>query len=379
MNYIGEIQKDSEILLELLTKDEHNQTICADFPPTATIEHYSRNGVIEVDSVTLETMTDGSKHVKLLQIPSHWESGNYIITYKVRVNAQEYTTQEMFQLSEMEGFVQSYELSNPIQEKAILESEQDLVTVEEGYIMPSEFQIPSTISVSGKRLTITLSGTIKYNYTYRVVLDKAIASSDGLSLGSIKTLTYTSAYKPLFATPLEVQSVLRSIYQYFTPHDIYSAIRDAGQKAMTLLGNVADANNSRYRDMRSTDTALFPTQKYVMYEAARSLMVKLMVRILNGSSSDDGDDGMMTSSGGKIQLGDFMVEDKSSSSSGISGSSETTEESPLKKLQTLIASTEKELKFWLDNMMGITKRGYAKPVSSSFRTAAGSPGSRGFE
>lgn len=390
MNYIGEFSKNSTILLELLTKDEENQPIPTDFQPTATIEHYDRNGLREVDNVTLETMGDG-RHTKVYAIPIEFVYGDYIITYKVTIDGVQYTTQEKFYLSRTEDLVQesnqlSYEMLDlmktlstvPVEE----EEEEEQATTADGYIMPPEFAtaLSKPPEVVNNQIIFTLSSDMKYNHTYRVVLDKEIRSISGKRLGQIKTITFTSEYKPLFATPLEVQGVLRSLYKYFTPHDVYSAIRDAGEKAMTLLGNVADANNSRYRDMRETATELFPTQKYVQYEAAKTLMTNLMIRILNGADSEEAEigTGMMNETKGSVTLGDFSVTDNSSSTSGIGGDSGTEEETPLKKLQTLIAANDKELKFWMDSMLGRNRRGYASPVSGSFRTAGGTVTGRDF-
>jgi hypothetical protein len=393
MNYIGEFSKNSTILLELLTKDEENQPIPTDFQPTATIEHYDRNGLQEVDNVKLETMGDG-RHTSVYSIPVEFKYGDYIITYKVSIDGVQYTTQEKFYLSRTEDLVQetnqmSYEMMDliktlstppPIEE----EEEEEPATTADGYIMPPEFAIAlaKEPEVVNNKIIFTLRDNLKYNHTYRIVLDKEIRNADRTKrLGQVKTVTFTSEYKPLFATPLEVQSVLRSIYKYFTPHDVYGAIRDAGEKAMTLLGMVADPNNSRYREMRETATELFPTQKYVLYEASRILMTNLMVRILNGADAEEieAGTGMINETKGAITLGDFSVTDNSSSSSGIGGGEGgTKEETPLRKLQTMLAVNEKEIKFWMDSMMGRNRRGYASPVSGSFRTAGGSPEGRDF-
>lgn len=388
MNYIGEFQKDSTILLELLTKDEENQPITTDNPPTAVIEQYDRNGIVQVDNVKLETMGDGSRHTKVYEIPVNWKYGDYLITYFVTIDGVEYTTQEKFYLSRTEELVQEnnelgYEILDRLKSGVTgnqEEVDEDVISDASNYLMPPDFQSNSTVEVVDNRLIITLSDDILYNHTYRVVLDKGIRSVTGKRLGDTKTATFTSEYKPLFATPLEVQFTLRSIYKYFSPHDIYGAIRDAGQKALQLKGSVADANNSRYRDMRTTDTTLFPTQKYVLYEASRLLMANLMIRILNGADNDEieAGSGMINESGGSITLGDFSVSDKSASSTGIGGTYVDKEESPLKKLQALMAENEKELKFWMDSMLGRNRRGYAKPISGSFRTDAGSPEGRDF-
>lgn len=386
MNYIGEFQKDSTILLELLTKDEENQPIPTDFPPTATIEHYDRNGLQEVDNVTLETMGDGSRHTKTYQIPLDWKYGDYIVTYHVSIEEVEYTTQEKFYISRTEELVQEnnqvgyeiLELMKAYNPEPMEPEEEEVVSSAEGYIAPPDFQVSSDVKVVDNRLIITLQEPAKYNYTYRVVLDKEIRSHVGIRLGATKTVTFTSEYKPLLATPLEVQSVLRSMYKYFTPHDIHVSIRDAGQKAFQLLGRNPDPNNSRYREYTERETSYFGATKYVLYEASRMLMTGLMVRILNGASDDEEGTGMMSESGGSLSLGDFAVSGKSSSSVGLNGASGAKEESPLQKLQALILQTEKELKFWQDAMMGRNRRGYAKPISGSYRSGAGSPEGRDF-
>lgn len=390
MNYIGEFQKDSTILLELLTKDEENQPIPTDFQPTATIEHYDRNGLQEVDNVTLETMGDGSRHTKIYTIPLDWMYGDYLITYKVSIDGVEYSTQEKFYVSRTETLVQEnnqvgYEILELMKAQAVEppeeEDTEEPVTSADGYIMPPDFQADSTIQVINNRLIITLSEAAQYNFTYRVVLDKEIRSTGGNRLGTTKTVTFTSEYGPMFATPLEVSSVLRSMYKYFTPHDIFGAIRDAGQKLHQMKGLVPDMNNSRYRAMRETDTAYFPSQKYVLYEASRMLLNALVVRILNGANDEDiAGTGMISESAGSVSLGDFTVSNTSSSESGLgSGSNVKAEETPLEKLKALINGVEEELKFWRDAMMGQNRRGYAKPVTSSYRSAAGSPIGRDFE
>lgn len=396
MNYIGEFQKDSTILLELLTKDEENQPIATDFPPTATIEHYDRNGLQEVDNVTLETMGDGSRHTKVYQIPPDLVYGDYIITYKVSIDGLQYTTQEKFYISRTEEMVTESNIlayDTHQMNKEILdlmksytptpteeEPEEEPITSADGYVMPHDFQIPSVIQIADRRIIITLAEPMKYNHTYRVVLDKRIRAKASVKyLDKVYIPTFTSEYKPLLATPLEVQMLVRSIYKYFTPHDVHTAIRDAGQKAFQLLGRVVDANNSRYREYTDRETSYFPATKYVTYEAARMLMTGLMVRILNGASDDEVGAGMMNEIGGSITLGDFSISDKSSSSSGIGGtSSDVKEESPLRKLQVLIEQTEKDMKFWLDAMMGQNRRGYGKPLSGSYRSGAGSPEGRDF-
>lgn len=374
MNYIGEFQKDSTILLELLTKDEENQPIPTDYPPTARIEQYDRNGIVEVDNVTLETMEDGSRHAKNYEIPDTFQYGDYWITYSVSIDGIIYTSQESFTLKEAITTP-----TVPVEDEIV----EEPVKSAEGYIMPPEFQSTSIIEVVGNQIIITMSDNALYNRTHQVVLGNGIKSVSGNKLTSAKTITYTTAYGPLLATPLEVSSILRSMYKYFTPHDIYLAIRNASQRIYQMKVLTPDMNSSRFRAIRETDTTYFATTKFATYEAARMLLAKLIIRILNGAD-ETGDDptgggGLIDDMGGSMTLGDFSVTDSSSTNTAFGSTADTKEEeTPLEKLQAFMAQVEKEMRFWQDAMMGQNGRGYAKPVSSSFRTAAGSPTGRDF-
>lgn len=368
MHYIGEFQQDSMILLELLTIDSKNQPIIIDFPPTATIEHDSGNGLQQVDSVTLETMGDGSTYTKNYSIPSNWQTGMYLVTYHVFVNGVEYMLQEQFTI-----------VATPV-----IKTTEESVSVASGYIMPSELQIPyTTIKVNKNQIILTLAENLSYNYTYQVVLDQTIRSVTGITLEETKTVTFTSEYKALLSDLQDVHSIMRSTYAFFTPHEVYSAIRDASQKAFHMTGKMADPNSPRYRIWRTVDLTYFPATKFVSYEAARSLLNALLVRMLNGGEYDDQltlPAGLQSIFGGSFQLGDFSVSDKNNYSLGLGGvPSGDKEETQLQKLQTLIHQIEQEMKFWQDSMMGHNKRGYAKPRSGSYRSASGSPTGRGLD
>ncbi|MCY9186587.1 Ig-like domain-containing protein [Bacillus halotolerans] len=373
MNYIGEFQKNSKISLELLTKDEENQPVAVDNPPVAVIDHNGQNGVVQVDSVTLETMGDDYKYSKEYIIPSDWEYGEYVITYKVVINEAEHQTQETFN-------VVPFKNENSTSDNNFNPADEAIGDAVD-YIPPSDFQSDATVNVVDNRIEITLSENAKYNYSYSVILDKGIRSVSGKSLDATKILSFTSEYKPLYATPLEIRSVLRSIYKYFSTHDIYKAIRDAGQKARQLRGeSTVDANNSRYREIRTTDTTLFATQRYTVHEASRLLLTKLIVRILNSTDPEeiDAGSGIIDKAGGSFKLGDFSISNGTSASSSLTSVTDN-EESALEKLQSLLEENEKELKFWRDAMLGHNRRGYASPASASFKSDGGSPEGRDFE
>jgi hypothetical protein len=98
MNFIGEYSKNSTILLELLTYDEYNHPISADFPPTASIAYIDPNGLVDMEHVTLETIGTGY-YLKAKIIDSDWNLGDYLVTYKATLDGKEYETRERFRLS----------------------------------------------------------------------------------------------------------------------------------------------------------------------------------------------------------------------------------------------------------------------------------------
>lgn len=328
MDHIGEFQKNSTILLELLTMDENSQPITPDFNPIAVIELTGSDGVIQVDNVTLEAMEDGLKYGKEYVIPSDWLTGEYMITYTITVAGVEYSIQEMFSVIEAQEEKPDIDIVIP---------EIELLSNATGYVPSSDFQIPSTFKVDGNKLTITLSESVKYNRTFRVILDNSISSIDGNQIGVKKMITFTSEYKPLYASLLEVQELLGSLHKYFSNHEIYVAIRNAGQKARQMKGENPDANNNRYREMNANNAVIFQTYRYVAHEAARTLLARLMILILNGFDENDaGDDetgGLSSILAKGITLGDFQLSLDGGNSDKAFGEDSEKAETPLKRYQ----------------------------------------------
>lgn len=97
MNYIGEYTQNSEILLELVTKDENNQPIHADFPPTAIVEYFDGNGLAEVGRVTLETIGIG-RYFMPYYLSETSGIGTYIVKYEALLDGVSYTDRERFQV-----------------------------------------------------------------------------------------------------------------------------------------------------------------------------------------------------------------------------------------------------------------------------------------
>jgi Bacterial Ig-like domain len=369
MSYLGEFSKNSTILLELLTIDEQNHPIMVDNPPTATIEHYNANSVQIMDSVTLNTVENGSKHTYVYEIPSDWPYGTYVIRYSVQIQGRTYTTEETFQLDEdfMENNTPwNAQILNLNSDESVAESIENGASEKADYVLPPEFQIEATVQVNGNHIIITPKQPLKYNHSYMVVLDKGIQSINGNSLLDQRVIHFTSEYKPLYSTPLEIRSVIRDMFSKFTLHEIYAAIRDAGQKVHQLLRQQPDANHTQFRLLEDRDEAYFPAMKFVEYEASRQLLNGLLIKMMNGEIN-----GVGQSIGSGFKLGDFEVQGNQSSNN------QTDEKDALLKvIQTLMTEIEKELKYWKDALMGRNARGYAKPINAITRSSAPAPESR---
>lgn len=393
MNYIGEFSKNSTILLELLTKDELDQPLRVDNNPQATIEYYDENGITIVENVTLNTMENDGEYSYTLEIPYDWKYGTYLVTYSVSIDGEEYTTQETFQVSETKVLLEQnkdmgfriLDLLDGGQETSPEVQTDETPLGESGqYIYPPDFQVECDLIPTENGVILRPKSALQYNYSFMVVLGKEISSIAEVQavftsestetsvkmLNEDKYFTFTSEYKPLYATPLEVRSVLKEFFTSFKLHDIYVALRDAGEKAHQYLGEIADANNSRFELVDDRDDAYFPLTKYVLYEASRTLLTNLLIKMLNGSESDGV---FVQGSGSSIKLGDFSVDTKQSGGSGTNENS-----SKMNILNAYLNQVESELKFWQDSMLGRNKRGYATPISAITRSSVAAPESRDF-
>jgi hypothetical protein len=371
MNHIGEFSKNSTISLELLIKEQKGRELVVDFEPSATIEHYEANSLIQLDNVTLITLEPGKKYAYSYAIPSHWSPGKYKVKYSIQINGKPHIIEESFNLIEGNQLnVQSTGLTD----FTIAEDTVDLGEIVSGYIPGPEFQMNADIQIdpnNPKRLLITPRETIRSNHSYSLVLSRQLTSLSGGTLPEKRVIPFTTAYSPLYATPLEVRSVIKDMFQHFDIHDIYVAIRDAGQKAHQYLRLIPDADNTRFRMIQDRDASYFPATKYVLYEASKQLLSSLLIKLLEGSDTTVIGDQVAT--GASFALGDFEVSETSSSGSGGS----TSESNPiLPVLKQLLTDIERENKFWLDSMMGRNARGYAKPISGITRSGAAGPESR---
>jgi hypothetical protein len=396
MSYLGEYSKNSKILLELLTKDELGQPISADTTPTAVIEFFDGNGMQIVSSVILIEISPG-RYVESVIIPETWLNGDYYVTYSSVIEGSVQTQRERFAVRPTEASVlrseqQLLDIKAAIQNLSIPSAPDtgtgggtggsgggSTPTEEYVYIPTQEFQMAATVKVEGNKVIITPSEPLKLNYNYTVVVDKMVKSTSGALVGKTQAFKFSSAYSPLYATPIEVASVLRQLYPLFKAEEIFLAIRDAGQKAHQLQGITADANNTSFRLLDDRETNYFATIKYVTYEAAYNLLNSLMMKVVNMTDGvGGGDDSTISFGDGGFKLGDFEVSGGSTSSGGTTGNSSASK--PMTIISTALGSVEKQLKYWMDAMMSRNARGYAKPITAQTRVnGIEAPADRGFD
>lgn len=373
MTDLGAIFKESTLALEILTKNEEGIPSWADEAPSASVIRLDELGDIAVVDVKLITMSTIGEYAYELVIPSDWLDGNYMISYTAIVGGMELKTQETFALLSRE----SQESAKEVDYEPIIFGDKMQ------YILPQDFQLEAELEVTETGVIIRPKEKLKYNHTYMLVFGPTIASLDGeKTLGEREHISFTTAYSPLYATPLEVRAIIRNFFPYFSIDEVYAALRDAGEKAHVYKDLVPDANNSRFKMAKERDTYYFALTKYQTFEASRTLLTKLLMAILQGTG--DPTNGTMNGGGesapgsGGFTLGDLTVsaQNGGSSQSGSDLSSLASANRAL--LQNMLDEIEKDLKFWQDSMLGHHRRGYAKPSSASFRTAGLSPGSREF-
>lgn len=359
MKDLGEFHKNSKIFLELLTIDEKNMPISVDSTPTVAIGYYGTDGVQNMDNVTLNTVDGGNRHIYVYEIPSNWPDGQYILRYEVIVQGVTHTIEETFSLYSNSNVEHDSGSNEDVQDE-ISETDTDIM------IMPPEFQIPVDIQVNDNTIMIRPKESVAYNRTYTLVLDKSIQSITGKSLSQTRVIQFTSEYSPLYATPLELRSILSRLYSYFTLDEMYAALRDAGQKVHQLLKRIPDANNSRFQLLTDRDDAYFPATKFSVYEAAKNLLNHLLIKVIErhtNPSNEQMENG--------FKLGDFEVQFGDSSND-----SNEQDNTLLDMIQALLSNIEREWKYWMDALMGRNARGYAKPITAVTRSSSPGPESR---
>jgi len=222
--------------------------------------------------------------------------------------------------------------------------------------------------VKARKLVFRPRDGFQYNHTYTVVVDTSVKSESGLSPKEKIKKIFTSQYGPLFGNQLlEVQNIMKSLCDYFTIHEVYVALRDAGQKAYVLLNMHPDVNSPRFRPLLDSRTEYFGVTRYVPYEAARFLLGTLYIRLAEKMKL--GDPEFSISSELMTSLGDLSVSEKADPKLIGAG--------VLDAIKAMMNEVELQTKYWTDHLMNRDRRGYAAPISAGFRRNTVTPDDRG--
>lgn len=363
---IGVLDRDSSIILEILTKDAMDTPLDIDHPVTARIDLLSADGVKTIDNVTLNTADNG--YVHQLEYPlSDLEEGTYEVTYIVSVDGVIHEHKETFKVIDQNPPV------IPDVDPNDAEGDVDYAELAK-YVLPPEFQVDAEIEVEGNKVHLQLSEELEPNHKYTVIITDDVRSLESQSkLDGTYNTYFTSAYEPLYASPLEVKSILKDIFFYFSLADIYEAIRDAGQKAHQLLRIPASAQESGFAPIAANDSNLFPAQKFSVYQASIQLLNQLIIKIIyaNEATTDDEIVSAVDNSTDSFSLGDFQV-----SKNGNIGDDKSKEPVEVAVLERLIEANQSELQFWTDALMGRNARRYANPMAATNRGGVTAPESR---
>lgn len=367
MQNIGDITSKSSIMLETMISTAEGSPIVLDKPVSAVISALQGDSVLEVDNVKLELMDDKITH-KYMYTPNLLRDGDYKITYQFSYNNKEYKKEEQF------TFIESLlPRVQTLTKEEVTQTESYGDNLSDDYL--PAFQEDSELKVNGNKIEITPTEDIDKNHYYIVAVTDQVASIDGDKITEGKEIHFTSEYSPLYATPLEVRSLLKGIYKYFKLSDVYVAIRDAGQKAHQLLRIEPNASSRGFSLIDSKDENYFPAIKYSSHEAAYQLLNQLMIYMIYPDDDSNGlDDESSTSviSGG-FTLGDFSV---SGESGGTTSQGSANELPEIKTIKRIADALSVDLKYWQDALMGLNARGYAKATYATSRGGVQAPESR---
>ncbi len=369
MANLGVFQRKQKINLELLLNDIENVGGELDSPPRAVVSYTDASRLKTMSSVTLNKVeNDNSLYVYDVTIGEDWFYGNYSVTFSYSVNDQPNERIDTFSISSEQDF-----------QKEQNDYFQSMIDgFESGMYIPSTYEQESTeVIAAAHEIQILLTDAVKYNHTYKVIID-GVKSVTGEVIKKDIVLEFDSEYKPLYSNPSEVENIIVHFFKLFTTKEVFLAIRDASQKAMVYLQQVADPNNSRYKAYNERNTPYFAMTKYVAYQASYTLMQDLIAKfsaetlptLFDPTSAD------VNFLGSSFTLGDFTVSDADGGSEKdilMIKSSEA-----FRKINALIKQIKDDLIYWRDDMMTRGRRGYTSVATGSYRTDAGSPESREF-
>jgi hypothetical protein len=218
------------------------------------------------------------------------------------------------------------------------------------YLKSPSYKVDLKFEKSGNKVEANVEQKIKYNRDYLIIIPSGTKFSSSETTEE-KIIKFSTQYKPIYCSILEVKSVLRELEEFFNNDEILKEIRNAGQKAHYFLKIQPDANQDDYEEVEESDNRFLAINQFCIYESARHLINRLVSDLIKNEGALPG--GSKSSS---ISLGDFSMSTGSSSSS-----SSSKQESIFGIVKENAKIINEEVEFWKESLIGRRNRGYASP------------------
>jgi len=211
-------------------------------------------------------------------------------------------------------------------------------------------------------LQCQLTNPLKYNMTYTVVIPKGIQLASGIATTETIAHSFSTVYKPLYASPLMIQQELGELFTYIQESSIYPEIRNASKKAHIWLGTISDPNATGFEEMTEDSTNYYAVTQYVTYESSLRLCQQLLGVLMRNEGALPG---YLLSQG--FTLGDLTV----------NGSGNSNKQMIVDLFHDRLKLLQPDVQYWKDQLLNRTKRGYASPATGSTRKNTAGPIDRG--
>ncbi len=98
MTDLGVFEHNQEILLELMTYDEDGKSTATDLLPTARVQRYEANSLVEVAHVKLREAKNGW-YLGVFPVTNALPAGHYLVEYEAILGGEPYAEIERFQIA----------------------------------------------------------------------------------------------------------------------------------------------------------------------------------------------------------------------------------------------------------------------------------------
>lgn len=360
------LKRKDRLPLSILTQDDLGLPIVPERPPVAKVSYLDSFSGEQNIEITLN-LSNGqiNAYEGYFDIPETIAFGQHSVTYVYKIDS----TTEKEVLFEFE--INQDDFNETDKELHLFEVLDEILAMD--YLPPASQQEEADVAAQGNEIRLRIKSPILKNHSYTLILD-GVKLKDGRVINSKKVSIYHAEYGPLFTSLEDVKQELKELYILFKTKAVYRSIRNAGEKALQMHRLVADVNHKRYKPMKDNDEKLFPTMKYVLYEACYTLITDLYHKLLYDSSSylndtENDEDDLLDKSVlfNGFTLGDFSVkgvgEDNSSDPEGVKDVTEAL----IKKIRPLLSYLAEQRKFWQDAMKNRNARGYTTPRASEIK------------